>query len=40
MKKSLSIICLVAVFAMLAASCAQHNTCPAYRGSVAMVAEE
>lgn len=39
MKKSISIICLIAFFAMFAASCAQHNTCPAYRGSVAMVAE-
>lgn len=34
MKKSIAILSLVVVFAMLAASCS-HKTCPAYRGSIA-----
>ncbi len=38
MKKSIAIICLVAIMAIVASSCA-HQTCPAYRGSIAEVAE-
>lgn len=34
MKKSIVAVCIVMVFAMVAASCT-HHTCPAYRGSVA-----
>ena len=38
MKKSVIIVCLFMLIAMLAASCT-HHTCPAYRGSVAEVTE-
>lgn len=34
MKKSIIIFCIVAVVAVVAASCS-HHTCPAYRGSIA-----
>lgn len=34
MKKSIAIISLVLLFALVGTSCA-HKTCPAYRGSVA-----
>ncbi len=40
MKKTISIICIVMLIAAFAASCSQHNTCPAYRGSVAMAVAE
>lgn len=38
MKKSVVIICLIALVAVVASSCA-HHTCPAYRGSIAEVTE-
>ena len=38
MKKTLAIVGLVAIFAMMAASCT-HHTCPAYRGSISEVVE-
>jgi hypothetical protein len=38
MKKTLVIVGLVAIFAMMAASCT-HHTCPAYRGSISEVVE-
>lgn len=34
MKKSIIAVCILMVFAMVAASCT-HHTCPAYRGSIA-----
>lgn len=34
MKKAITILCLAMVFVMLAAACS-HQTCPAYRGSIA-----
>lgn len=38
MKKTVIVVCLVMLFASIAASCT-HHTCPAYRGSVAEVVE-
>ena len=38
MKKVLVCVSIVMLFAAMAASCS-HHTCPAYRGSVAEVAE-
>lgn len=38
MKKSVIAVCIVMIFAMVAASCT-HHTCPAYRGSIAEVVE-
>ena len=40
MKKNIIIAMLILAVAGIAASCSQHNTCPAYRGSVAMAANE
>ena len=38
MKKTVITVCLLMLFATVAASCT-HHTCPAYRGSVAEVVE-
>ena len=38
MKKTFAIVGLIAIFAVMAASCT-HHTCPAYRGSISEVVE-
>ena len=38
MKKTIVAVCIVMLFATIAASCT-HHTCPAYRGSIAEVVE-
>ncbi len=39
MKKTIVAVCIVMLFAIVAASCT-HHTCPAYRGSIAEVVEQ
>lgn len=34
MKKAITFLCIAVVFVMLATACS-HQTCPAYRGSIA-----
>lgn len=40
MKKTIIIACALLFIAAVMSSCSQHNTCPAYRGSVAMASAE